>query len=168
MPRVRSRVGAVPCRIAGRPTPGRHSRPSGRSTCPLRPAAPPPCPPPCSARLLERCNVPRESPVIPSLVSPRRLPLAWADTAAGEIRCPSREAMDGFPQHHGSPDINGNGPPPKRFKALPEDPVLYSNAVRRKYATASRTGQACDRCSEWNFSSHERPCTDVVSQRNGR
>lgn len=36
----------------------------------------------------------------------------------------------------------------KRIKVAPEEPALYSENVRRKLASASRTGQACDRCKE--------------------
>ena len=38
------------------------------------------------------------------------------------------------------------GPPTKKFKGITEVPGDYSDAVRKKYQSASRTGQACDRC----------------------
>jgi hypothetical protein len=38
------------------------------------------------------------------------------------------------------------GPPTKKFKGAAEVPANYSDAVRKKYQSASRTGQACDRC----------------------
>lgn len=36
----------------------------------------------------------------------------------------------------------------KKQKSYPEEPLLYSESVRRKLANTSRTGQACDRCKE--------------------
>ena len=42
--------------------------------------------------------------------------------------------------------IGDGGPPTKKFKGAPELPGDYSDAVRKKYQSASRTGQACDRC----------------------
>ncbi|KIX93253.1 uncharacterized protein Z520_11109 [Fonsecaea multimorphosa CBS 102226] len=44
--------------------------------------------------------------------------------------------------------LDDHGPPAKRLKALPEEPAQYSDAVRKKLASTSRTGQACDRCKE--------------------
>jgi hypothetical protein len=41
-----------------------------------------------------------------------------------------------------------NGPPAKKIKTTPEEPAQYSDAVRKKLASTSRTGQACDRCKE--------------------
>lgn len=38
------------------------------------------------------------------------------------------------------------GPSSKKFKDATEAPADYSDAVRKKYQSASRTGQACDRC----------------------
>lgn len=38
--------------------------------------------------------------------------------------------------------------PTKKVKATPEEPALYSESVRKKLASTSRTGQACDRCKE--------------------
>lgn len=43
-------------------------------------------------------------------------------------------------------DIDGSAS--KKIKLAPEEPALYSENVRRKLASASRTGQACDRCKE--------------------
>jgi hypothetical protein len=42
--------------------------------------------------------------------------------------------------------IGDGGPPTKKFKGATEVPGDYSDAVRKKYQSASRTGQACDRC----------------------
>jgi hypothetical protein len=39
---------------------------------------------------------------------------------------------------------NGNGNPPKHIKT--EHPEEFSNAVKKKLQSSSRTGQACDRC----------------------
>lgn len=47
-----------------------------------------------------------------------------------------------------SPSTDDNGPPSKKIKNLPEIPAHYSDAVRKKLAATSRTGQACDRCKE--------------------
>ncbi|KAK5387908.1 hypothetical protein LTS13_000844 [Exophiala xenobiotica] len=47
-----------------------------------------------------------------------------------------------------SPSLDGRGPPSKKIKTLIEEPEQYSDAVRRKLSTTSRTGQACDRCKE--------------------
>jgi hypothetical protein len=52
--------------------------------------------------------------------------------------------MDSNPQKRQS--TSDSGPPPKKFKGAPELPGDYSDAVRKKYQSASRTGQACDRC----------------------
>src|SRR5277367_3981277 len=52
--------------------------------------------------------------------------------------------MDSNPQKRQS--TGDGGPPPKKFKGAPELPGDYSDAVRKKYQSASRTGQACDRC----------------------
>ena len=45
-----------------------------------------------------------------------------------------------------------DGPAPKRprvsHNTVPDIPEVYSNAVRKKLSSASRTGQACDRCKE--------------------
>ena len=54
--------------------------------------------------------------------------------------------------------IGGGGPPAKKFKGGPELPGDYSDAVRKKYQSASRTGQACDRCkvrNDPNLLAHE-------------
>ena len=42
--------------------------------------------------------------------------------------------------------IGDGGPPAKKFKVEHELTGDYSDAVRKKYQSASRTGQACDRC----------------------
>jgi len=52
--------------------------------------------------------------------------------------------MDSNPQKRQS--TGDGGPPPKKFKGAPELPGDYSDAVRKRYQSASRTGQACDRC----------------------
>ena len=44
------------------------------------------------------------------------------------------------------PSSGEDGPPSKKFKGSPETPGSYSDAVRKKLESASRTGQACDRC----------------------
>ncbi|OAP64138.1 hypothetical protein AYL99_00110 [Fonsecaea erecta] len=44
--------------------------------------------------------------------------------------------------------FDDHGPPLKRIKSLDEEPAQYSDAVRKKLALTSRTGQACDRCKE--------------------
>ncbi|KIW88362.1 uncharacterized protein Z519_10931 [Cladophialophora bantiana CBS 173.52] len=44
--------------------------------------------------------------------------------------------------------IDDHVPSAKRLKTLPEEPAQYSDAVRKKLASTSRTGQACDRCKE--------------------
>ena len=41
--------------------------------------------------------------------------------------------------------------PAKKSKSLGEVPAQYSDAVRKKLAATSRTGQACDRCSTTPF-----------------
>lgn len=41
-----------------------------------------------------------------------------------------------------------NGPPSKKVKNTAEVPAQYSDAVRKKLAATTRTGQACDRCKE--------------------
>ena len=47
---------------------------------------------------------------------------------------------------------NGDdGPPGKKFKTTTDIPGSYSDAVRKKLQTASRTGQACDRCKVCNL-----------------
>lgn len=56
--------------------------------------------------------------------------------------------MDASPPKRPSPTPNDQGPPAKKIKTLPEEPAAYSDAVRKKLAAASRTGQACDRCKE--------------------
>lgn len=43
---------------------------------------------------------------------------------------------------------DGHGLHSKKIKLLTEEPAQYSDAVRRKLAATSRTGQACDRCKE--------------------
>jgi len=53
------------------------------------------------------------------------------------------------------PFTTDNGPPAKRFKGVPEIPAQYSDAVRKKLASTTRTGQACDRCSQ---SFNSAPC----------
>lgn len=45
------------------------------------------------------------------------------------------------------PAPSEDGPPSKKIKAVSEVPAQYSDAVRKKLASTSRTGQACDRCS---------------------
>ncbi|EXJ83414.1 hypothetical protein A1O1_07037 [Capronia coronata CBS 617.96] len=55
--------------------------------------------------------------------------------------------MDTPPMKRSSPSVE-RGPPSKRIKTLPEEPAQYSDAVRKKLAATSRTGQACDRCKE--------------------
>ncbi|KEF56248.1 uncharacterized protein A1O9_07829 [Exophiala aquamarina CBS 119918] len=47
-----------------------------------------------------------------------------------------------------SPSSEDNGPPSKKVKNVAEEPAQYSDAVRKKLAATSRTGQACDRCKE--------------------
>ncbi len=47
-----------------------------------------------------------------------------------------------------SPTTDDNVPPAKKVKTLAEEPAQYSDAVRKKLAGTSRTGQACDRCKE--------------------
>jgi hypothetical protein len=42
--------------------------------------------------------------------------------------------------------LGDGAPATKKFKGTPELPGDYSDAVRKKYQSASRTGQACDRC----------------------
>lgn len=42
--------------------------------------------------------------------------------------------------------LGEGGPPAKKLKGAPELPGVYSDAVRKKLQSASRTGQACDRC----------------------
>ncbi|EXJ87367.1 hypothetical protein A1O3_04326 [Capronia epimyces CBS 606.96] len=56
--------------------------------------------------------------------------------------------MDTPPVKRGSPPSVERGTPSKRIKTLPEEPTQYSDAVRKKLAATSRTGQACDRCKE--------------------
>ncbi|KIW84735.1 hypothetical protein Z517_00123 [Fonsecaea pedrosoi CBS 271.37] len=56
-----------------------------------------------------------------------------------DIATPKRPNPSAFDDH---------GPPSKRLKTLPEEPAQYSDAVRKKLASTSRTGQACDRCKE--------------------
>lgn len=58
--------------------------------------------------------------------------------------------MDTPPVKRSSPSSASaeRGPPSKRLKTLPEEPAQYSDAVRKKLAATSRTGQACDRCKE--------------------
>ena len=46
------------------------------------------------------------------------------------------------------PASSDDGPPSKKIKPLPETPAAYSDAVRKKLASTSRTAQACDRCKE--------------------
>lgn len=60
--------------------------------------------------------------------------------------------MDGN-SHHERPYPHEEGTPaPKRprvtHNATPDIPEVYSDAVRKKLSSASRTGQACDRCKE--------------------
>src|SRR3954451_14878016 len=57
---------------------------------------------------------------------------------------PDKGRMDSNLQKRQS--SSDGGPPPKKFKGAPELPGDYSNAVRKKYQSTSRTGQACDRC----------------------
>lgn len=78
-------------------------------------------------------------------------------------------AMEAFTQHTASPALSHVSllPPqpspaakrpydpsflenqvPKRIKISNEEPALYSENVRRKLASTTRTGQACDRCKE--------------------
>jgi hypothetical protein len=49
-----------------------------------------------------------------------------------------------------SPSSPGDDASPgnKKLKILAEEPAQYSDAVRKKLAATSRTGQACDRCKE--------------------
>jgi len=47
-----------------------------------------------------------------------------------------------------SPSFEDNGHPSKKVKNIAEVPAQYSDAVRKKLAATSRTGQACDRCKE--------------------
>lgn len=57
--------------------------------------------------------------------------------------------MDTPPSKRKSPAHEDRGPPSKKIKTLPtEEPAQYSDAVRKKLAATSRTGQACDRCKE--------------------
>ncbi len=46
------------------------------------------------------------------------------------------------------PADSDDGPPAKKIKPLSEVPAHYSDAVRKKLASTSRTAQACDRCKE--------------------
>ena len=55
--------------------------------------------------------------------------------------------MDKPPPKRPSP-LSDDGPLAKKIKSLVEEPELYSDAVRKKLAATSRTGQACDRCKE--------------------
>lgn len=58
-----------------------------------------------------------------------------------------------------APDANGDGTPTKHIKA--EHPEEFSNAVKKRLASSTRTGQACDRCKvKQNFplKSHARTC----------
>ncbi|KAK4935479.1 hypothetical protein LTR10_023466 [Elasticomyces elasticus] len=57
--------------------------------------------------------------------------------------------MDTPPSKRKSPAYDDRGPPSKKIKTLSaEEPAQYSDAVRKKLAATSRTGQACDRCKE--------------------
>ncbi|KAL2432690.1 hypothetical protein ABEF95_014545 [Exophiala dermatitidis] len=56
--------------------------------------------------------------------------------------------MDTPPVKRSSPPSADRGRPSKRIKTLNEEPAQYSDAVRKKLAATSRTGQACDRCKE--------------------
>ena len=38
------------------------------------------------------------------------------------------------------------GPPEKKVKGESEDTAVYSQKIKKKLQTNSRTGQACDRC----------------------
>jgi len=63
--------------------------------------------------------------------------------------------MDQQPQKRLS--VGDDGPQTKRIKTSgPETPAVYSDAVRRKLQSASRTGQACDRCKV-----HRTPCSSL-------
>lgn len=55
--------------------------------------------------------------------------------------------MEASPSNKRPADSDG-GPPPKKIKPLSEVPAQYSDAVRKKLASTSRTAQACDRCKE--------------------
>ncbi|KIX08023.1 uncharacterized protein Z518_02678 [Rhinocladiella mackenziei CBS 650.93] len=52
------------------------------------------------------------------------------------------------PSKRPSPPTDDLSPSAKRIKPLSEVPTQYSDAVRKKLAATSRTGQACDRCKE--------------------
>ncbi|KAJ9605773.1 hypothetical protein H2200_009622 [Cladophialophora chaetospira] len=59
--------------------------------------------------------------------------------------------MDPAPSKRLTPSsstTDDNAPPSKKIKTLAEEPAQYSDAVRKKLAATSRTGQACDRCKE--------------------
>jgi len=49
-----------------------------------------------------------------------------------------------MPQKRPAPPIDSNGAPTKHIKA--EHPEEFSNAVKKRVQSSTRTGQACDRC----------------------
>jgi len=57
-------------------------------------------------------------------------------------------SMDTPPSRKRGLPLEDHTPPTKKLKGLPEVPAQYSDAVRKKLAATSRTGQACDRCKE--------------------
>ncbi|ETI27176.1 hypothetical protein G647_09859 [Cladophialophora carrionii CBS 160.54] len=58
------------------------------------------------------------------------------DTTSSKRQTPSSSTTD------------DSAPPAKKIKTVAEVPAQYSDAVRKKLAATSRTGQACDRCKE--------------------
>ena len=65
-----------------------------------------------------------------------------------------RMSVDGTmpPQKRPTDDDDDNGTPAKQIKT--EHPEEFSNAVKKRLQSSSRTGQACDRCK---VSPHLRP-----------
>jgi hypothetical protein len=68
-----------------------------------------------------------------------------ADFSVSSSRSPGSSGASTMPQKRPAPsDANSNSTPAKHIKA--EHPEEFSNAVKKRLQSSTRTGQACDRC----------------------